>query len=78
MGVKLINDLGGEELGVEGLRFYDEVMTLTSAIEEAIIRGQRSLAVYGDIRESAVASNEDLAVGCVNAGPGVVGQADDF
>jgi hypothetical protein len=57
---------------------YDDVMTLKMAIEEAIIRGQESVAVLGDIPESDMVSNEDFALTSVNAGLGVVGWADDF
>jgi len=76
--VKVISDLGSEQLSIENLRLYDEVTTLTSAIEEAIIRGQRSIAVLGDIPESGVATHEDFERTSLGAGPGVVGWADDF
>ena len=56
----------------------DEVMTLKTAIEEAIIKGQKSVAVLSDIPESDLVSNEDFALTCVNAGSGVVGWIDDF
>jgi len=57
---------------------YDDVMTLKMAIEEAIIRGQASVAVLNDIPESDLVSNEDFALTSVNAGSGVVGWIDDF
>jgi len=56
----------------------DEFVTLKMAIEEAIIKGQKSVAVLSDIPESDLVSKEDFALTCVNAGPGVVGWIDDF
>ena len=57
---------------------YDDVVTLTMAIEEAIIKGQKSVAVLSDIPESDLVSHEDFALTCVHAGSGVVGWIDDF
>jgi hypothetical protein len=57
---------------------YDDVITLKMAIEEAIIKGQKSVAVLSDIPESGLVSSEDFALTCVNAGSGVVGWVDDF
>jgi hypothetical protein len=56
----------------------DEFVTLKTAIEEAIIRGQKSVAVPSDIPESDLVSNKDFAFTCVNAGSGVVGWVNDF
>ena len=56
----------------------DEFVTLKTAIEEAIIKGQKSVAVLSDIPESDLVSNEDFALTCVNAGSGVVGWVNDF
>ena len=63
---------------IEVKRLYDDVVTLKTAIEEAIIKGQKSVAVLGEIPESGLVSNEDFALTCVNAGSGVVGWLDDF
>ena len=57
---------------------YDDVATLKTAIEEAIIKGQKSLAVLSDIPESDLVSNEDFAFTCVHTGSGIVGWLDDF
>lgn len=57
---------------------YDDVVTLKTVIEEAIMKGQKSVAVLGDIPESGLVSDEDFALTCVNAGLGIVGWADDF
>jgi hypothetical protein len=63
---------------MEVKRLYDDVRTLKMAIEEAIIKGQKSVAVLSDIQESGLVSKEDFALTCVNAGSGVVGWIDDF
>jgi len=57
---------------------YDEVVTLKTAIEEAIIKGQKSLDLLSDIPESDVVFDEDFALTYADAGPGVVGWVDDF
>ena len=63
---------------MEAKSLYDDVVTLTMAIEEAIMKGQKSVAVLGDIPEPDLVCPEDFALTCVNAGPGIVGWADDF
>lgn len=63
---------------MEVKRLHDDVITLKTAIEEAIIKGQKSVAVLRDIPESDLVSNEDFALTSVNAGSGVVGWLDDF
>ena len=57
---------------------YDEVTTLKTAIEEAIIKGQKSLDLLSDIPESDAVFDEDFALTRADAGPGVVGWVDDF
>ena len=57
---------------------YDDVVTLKTAIEEAIIKGQKSLAGLIDIPESSLVSNEDFVFTYVNTGSGIVGWLDDF
>jgi hypothetical protein len=59
-------------------RLYDDVMTLKAAIEEAIIKGQKSMAVPNDILGYGLVSEEDLVCTSMNAGSGVVGWIDDF
>ena len=63
---------------METKNLQDEFATLKAAIEEAIIKGQKSLPGLSDIPESDLASNEDFALTCVNTGSGVVGWLDDF
>jgi hypothetical protein len=76
--VNLITIKGSKELGTEVKCLKDEVVILKTAIKEAIIKGQKSVAVLGDIPESDLVSNEDFVLTSVNAGPGVVGWLDDF
>lgn len=66
------------KLEIEVKRLQDEFVTLKMAIEEAIIKGQKSVAVLSDIPESGSVSNEDFALTRVNAGSGIVGWVDDF
>jgi hypothetical protein len=75
---KVITNRGSKKLEMEVKCLYDDVVTLKTAIEEAIIKGQKSVAVLSDIPESDLVSNEDFALTCVNAGSGVVGWLDDF
>jgi len=53
-------------------------MILRMAIEEAILKGQKSLDLVSDIPDSDVVFDEDFAVTCADAVPGVVGWVDDF
>jgi len=59
-------------------RLHDEVVTLKTAIEEAIREGQKSMDDLNDIPRSGLVSNEDFALTHMNAGSGVVGWVDDF
>jgi len=77
---KEIINPGSKKLEMEVKSLYDDVMvmTLKTAIEEAIIKGQKSVAVLSDIPESDLVSDYDFALTCVNVGSGVVGWLDDF
>ena len=63
---------------MEVICLYDDVVNLKAAIEEAIIKGQKSLPGLNDIPESDLVSNDDFDLTCVNTGSGVVGWLDDF
>jgi hypothetical protein len=76
--VNLIAIKGSKESATEVKCLEDEVMILKTAIEEAITKGQKSLALLSDIPQSGVAFEEDFALTCADAGPGVVGWVDDF
>lgn len=69
---------GSRKLETKVKCLEDEVMTLRTAIEEAIIKGQKSVAVFSDISESDLVAAEDFALTCVNTGSGIVGWVDDF
>jgi len=75
---KVIVDRGSKKVEMEIRCLQDEFVTLKTAIEEAIIKGQKSVAVLSDIPESDLVFDEDFALTCVNAGSGVVGWVDDF
>jgi len=66
------------ELEIEAKRLQDEFVTLKKAIEEAIIKGQKSVAGPNDILGYGLVSEEDLVRTSMNAGSGVVGWVDDF
>jgi hypothetical protein len=76
--LKVITNRGSRKLEMEVKCLYDDVVTLKTAIEEAIIKGQKSLDALNDIPRSGLVSNKDFALTCVNAGSGVVGWLDDF
>jgi hypothetical protein len=59
-------------------RLHDDVMTLKTAIEEAIIKGQKSVGGLSSVRRSGLVSHKDLALTSTNAGSRVVGWLDDF
>jgi len=65
-------------LETEAKSLYDDVMTLKAAIEEAIMKGQKSFGGLSDITESGVISDEDLDRTHMNGGSGVVGWVDNF
>ena len=75
---KVIVNRGSKKLEMEVKCLYDDVVTLKTAIEEAIIKGQKSVAVLSDIPESALVPNEDFALAYVNVGSGIVGWLADF
>ena len=63
---------------IEVKSLYDDVITLKMAIEEAIIKGQKSFGALSDITESGVITDEDLDRTHMNGGSGVVGWVDNF
>ena len=73
---RVIANRGSKKLEVEAKRLQDEFVTLKIAIEEAIIRGQKSVAVLSGIPESDLVSDEDLGLTRVNGGSGIVGWVD--
>ncbi len=76
--MEVIASKGSSKLETEVRCLYDEVMTLKMAIEEAIIKGQKSLDLVSDIPESDIVFDEDFTVTCAEAVPGVVGWIDEL
>jgi hypothetical protein len=67
-----------ERLETEARCVHDEVLILKRAIEEAIIKGQKSFGGLSDITESGIISDEELDLVDMNRGSGVVGWVDNF
>jgi len=65
-------------LEMEVERLHDEFVNLKRAIEEAIIKGQKSVDDLNDIPRSSLVSGEGFALTHMNAGSGIVGWVDDF
>jgi hypothetical protein len=76
--LKVITSLGSKKLDIEVKRLHDEVLTLTQAIEEAIIKGRKSTGDLYDISDSVLVTREDSTLTYMNEGSGVVGWVDDF
>lgn len=57
---------------------YAEITSLKEAIEEAILKGQKSVTLLTDVPEYDVAPDEESEVASAGLGCGVVGWADDF
>ena len=73
-----IANRGSKKLEREVKRLHEEVVTLKTAIEEAIREGQKSTDDLNDIPRSGRVSNKDFALTHMNADSGVVGWIDDF
>jgi hypothetical protein len=69
----VITNRGGKKLELEVERLCDEVVTLKTAIEEAIRKGQKSIGGLGNIPRSGLVSNEDFVINHMNASSGIVG-----
>jgi hypothetical protein len=65
-------------LEMEVKRLHDEVVTLKTAIEEAINKGQKSGDDLNGIPRSGLVSNKDFALTHMNAGSRAAGWLDDF
>jgi hypothetical protein len=76
--VNLITIKGSKKLETEVKCLEDEVVILKTAIEEAIIKGQKSIGSLSDTLGSDLVSDDDFALTRVHAGSGIVGWVDDF
>jgi len=65
-------------LQTEAKSLRDDVMTLKAAIEEAIMKGQKSTAGPSDAPSSGLILNEGFPPDYGNASPGIVGWVDDL
>ena len=63
---------------MEVKRLQDEFVTLKTAIEEAIIKGQKSRDGLSDIPRPGLVSNEDFALACIHAGSRTAARLADF
>ncbi|MFW6117905.1 MAG: hypothetical protein ACOC6R_00235 [Chloroflexota bacterium] len=68
-----ITSLGSNKLEKDGKRLQNQVVTLKTAIEEAISKGQKSMDGLSDISRSRLVSNKDVVLTHMNAGSEVVG-----
>jgi hypothetical protein len=62
----------------EAERLHDDVVALKTAIEEAIIKGQKSLDNLNGIPEPCLVSNEEFALARTNTGSRTAGRLADF
>jgi len=69
---------GGGKLETEVKYLYDEVLTLKVAIEEAIIKGQKTFGALTDTIKSGMTADDELDLIDVNGDSGVVGWIDDL
>ena len=74
----MIASKGDGTLNTEAKCLYDEVLTLKTAIEEAIIKGQKSFGRLSDIAESGMTTDEEPDLIDVGGGSGLVGWVDDI
>jgi len=58
--LKGITNRGSKKLEMEAKRLHDEVVTLKTAIEEAINKGQKSMDDLNDIPRSGLVSKRTL------------------
>jgi hypothetical protein len=73
-----ITNRGSKKLEMEVKRLHEEVVTLKTAIEEAINKGQKSVDGLSDVHWSGPVSNKKSALTHMNTGSGVVNRVDDF
>lgn len=63
---------------IEVERLHDEVVTLKTAIEQAIREGQKSMDDLNDVAKYGLISNIDSGFTRVSTGLGIVDWVDDF
>ena len=65
--LKAMTNRGSRKLEKEGKSLRDEVVSLKTAIEGAISKGQKSMDDLKDIHGSGLVSNKEFALICVNS-----------
>jgi hypothetical protein len=73
-----VTDHGRRELEIETKRLQDEFVALKLAIEEAIIKGQRSAGGLREVSGHHLVSEEYSMSTDATAKPGIVGWIDDL
>lgn len=65
-------------MGTDVKCLYDEILTLKTAIEEAIIKGQKAFGTLSDSTESGMTANAELDPVDVIGGSRLVGWVDQI
>ena len=76
--MEVIARKGSSRLGTDVKCLYDEVLTLKTAIEEAIIKGQKAFGTLSDSTESGMTADAELDPVDVNGGSRLVGWVDQI
>jgi hypothetical protein len=76
--VEVIARKGSSRLETDVKCLYDEVLTLTTAIEEAIIRGQKAFGTLSGSTQSIMTADEELDLADVQRRSRLVGWVDDI
>ncbi len=76
--MEVIANKGGGKLETEVKYLYDEVLTLKVAIEEAIIKGQKTFGALSDTTKSGMSADDEPDLIYVNGDSGLVGWIDDL
>jgi len=76
--VEVIASKGGSRLKREVKCLDDEVLTLKVAIEEAIIKGQKTFGALSDTTKSGMTADDEPDVVDANGDSGLVGWIDDL
>ena len=74
--MEVIARKGASRLETDVKCLHDEVLTLKTAIEEAIIKGQKAFGTLSDSTESGMTADEELDLIDASGGSGLVGWVD--
>jgi hypothetical protein len=76
--LRVITNRGSKKLEKDGKSLHDDVVTLKTAIEEAINKGQKSVDGLSDVHWSGPVSHKKSAPTRTNAGSRTAGRLADF